>query len=331
MKRICLILALLLCLLSVQGLAEYDEDLCIYPYDPAEAWIDPNNGVFRCGVNIPETMAADGGVSLTLYLADRYNLDVIGGIWPGEGNAVWIVDRMVPVKDCILHETEGLPYEFFYELIVEGDGFDTVYMIPMGNGACYAVVDGRTPVTQVSWSDAPLPLSEDFRYIVRSGDAAGEPAGLEELLRDLEADPDAFTPYNTQCIVVDGQLRELVRYANPEDSSAAAGNTDEIPMWKFCHAKSAEGLETAVITCYTTDCETGLIPCEDVTEEELEGIRRMALYGVVTGRENDMMVTGGTWVYTFETPDGEYLMSIEMYRGLVVSSDGMYSYRISSN
>ena len=70
---------------------------------------------------------------------------------------------------------------------------------------------------------------------------------------------------------------------------------------------------------------------EDVTEEELEGIRRMALYGVVTGRENDMMVTGGTWVYTFETPDGEYLMSIEMYRGLVVSSDGMYSYRISSN
>ena len=60
----------------------------------------------------------------------------------------------------------------------------------------------------------------------------------------------------------------------------------------------------------------------------LEEIRALAMYGVVTGRVNEMMVTGGTWLYTFETPEGEYLMTVEMYQGLLVGNDGMYSFRI---
>ena len=43
------------------------------------------------------------------------------------------------------------------------------------------------------------------------------------------------------------------------------------------------------------------------------------------------MRTGGTWVYSFETPDGEYIMSIEMYKGMLVGRDGMYSFRVSPN
>ena len=97
--------------------------------------------------------------------------------------------------------------------------------------------------------------------------------------------------------------------------------------WKFFHAVSADPLETAVITGSTTDCEEGPVPFE-IGEDEAEEIRALAMYGVVTGRVNEMMVTGGTWLYTFETPEGEYLMTVEMYQGLLVGNDGMYSFRI---
>ena len=82
-----------------------------------------------------------------------------------------------------------------------------------------------------------------------------------------------------------------------------------------------------MITGYTTDCEEGPIPYE-MTEEEKEEIRALAMYGVATVRESDEMVTGGTWIYSFETPDGEYIMSVELYKGLLVGSDGMYSYEV---
>ena len=44
-------------------------------------------------------------------------------------------------------------------------------------------------------------------------------------------------------------------------------------------------------------------------------------------KADDTSVTGGTWIYSFETPGGKHLLSIEMYRGLIVGSDGMYAYR----
>ena len=68
-----------------------------------------------------------------------------------------------------------------------------------------------------------------------------------------------------------------------------------------------------------------------MTGEEAEELRTLAMYGVVTGRENDEMVTGGTWLYTFETPEGEYIMTVELYRGLLVGSDGMYAFEIRRN
>ena len=112
-----------------------------------------------------------------------------------------------------------------------------------------------------------------------------------------------------------------------ETQNLSADGTAEIPVWEFCHAASVEGLDTAVITCMLMDCEVGPIPCQDVTEEELEEIRRLAMYGAVTGRANDLMVTGGTVAYSFETPEGEYLMSIELYEGWMAGPDGMYNYR----
>ena len=110
----------------------------------------------------------------------------------------------------------------------------------------------------------------------------------------------------------------------PENGKQVSGD-DPVPVWQFCHGVR-EGLDTAVITLYTTDCETGLIPTELSPEDEA-WIRGIAVNGVVTGKANDTAVTGGTWVYSFETPAGEHLLSIEMYRGLIVSSRGMYNFR----
>ena len=105
----------------------------------------------------------------------------------------------------------------------------------------------------------------------------------------------------------------------PEDDSP-----EERPIWSFCHG-DADKLETAVITAADIDCEAGPIPVE-LTETEIASIRRLAMNGKVTGKENDMSVTGGTRVYVFQTPEGEYIMSIELYHGLLVATDGMYNY-----
>ena len=110
----------------------------------------------------------------------------------------------------------------------------------------------------------------------------------------------------------------------PENGKQVSGD-DPVPVWQFCHGVR-DGLDTAVITLYTTDCETGLIPAELSPEDEA-WIRNIAVNGVVTGKANDTAVTGGTWVYSFEAPGGEHLLSIEMYRGLIVSSRGMYSFQ----
>ena len=105
----------------------------------------------------------------------------------------------------------------------------------------------------------------------------------------------------------------------------AVSGGDPVPVWQFCHGLR-DGLDTAVITLYATDCETGLSPAELSAEDEA-WIRNIAINGVITGKASDAAVTGGTWVYSFETPDGEHLLSIEMYRGMIVSSTGMYSFQ----
>ena len=119
------------------------------------------------------------------------------------------------------------------------------------------------------------------------------------------------------------------------NAAGAAGNDTaepkmDCPIWQFCHAKSADGLDTAVITHFITDCEAGPIPAEDDTAENLEEIRQLALHGAITGLVNQTMVTGGTHLYSFESPDGTFLMAIEMYKGLIVGPDGMYSFAVQA-
>ena len=326
MKRICLILAVLLCLAAVQSFAEYDDDhFTLFPYDISEPWIDLENGVFCCSIQNPDTVAADGVLTLNLYLEDRYNTDVLMALFPGD--RVWVAGELLTVKEITLHEVDTKAgYEF--ELIPEEDVFSYVVFVPLTNGACTVIVDDWSPVVDVGSIDIALPLLNKFRYVAYEAGYALDPAGEEGLLKALAEFGSSFVPYNTTCVIVNGKLWELDHYPYPEGPETEADQMAEVPVWKFCHAKSPDGLETAVITCSVLDCEVGPVPAQDVTEEDLEEMRQLALHGVVTELDNDTMVTGGTWIYTFETPDGEYLMSIEMYKGWIVGPYGMYNYRI---
>ena len=63
-----------------------------------------------------------------------------------------------------------------------------------------------------------------------------------------------------------------------------------------------------------------------MTEEEIADVRNLAINGVITGKANDTSVTGGTWSYVFENEEGKVILAIEMYKGWIVSVDGMYNY-----
>jgi hypothetical protein len=65
----------------------------------------------------------------------------------------------------------------------------------------------------------------------------------------------------------------------------------------------------------------------DISPEEAEWICSIAMNGRIMEKADDACVTGGTWVYAFYSPGGKYLLAIEMYRGLIAGSDGMYAYR----
>ena len=84
---------------------------------------------------------------------------------------------------------------------------------------------------------------------------------------------------------------------------------------------------TAVITAVENDSEAG--PKEvEVTEKDREEVLAMLERGIITRKVNDRRVVYNTKSYLFHTADGEYLGSMELSRGMAVTSDGMYQMSI---
>ena len=81
-----------------------------------------------------------------------------------------------------------------------------------------------------------------------------------------------------------------------------------------------ETIRTAQIREYINDCEAGPIEVESVDES----IRDIVLNGTVTGKANATMVTGGTASIGFYDENDNYLGGFELYKGLLVTRDGMY-------
>lgn len=333
MKRSFLITALtLLLVLCAAGFA------CAAEIRPEEAGHDETdlaNGCFCLAVRDADRITEGGYFTACLYLEDHYGADQIEAMAPGD--TVLISGETWTVREVEPHPATESGMETTYEIYTEEDNGGYIVFLPAGDGCYVCVINDWSPVSPVGDVRVMLPLPDRFEYVCGEEDAMN----MDAFLNDLEEFGGTFVPYNTFCVFEDGML-VLVSHSSypmgPEtdpggdidavepdaDEPETEGSLSAVPVWKFCHGLR-EGLETAVIRGYTLDCEQGPVEYE-MTPEEIEEIRGIAMNGVITGKANDMSVTGGTWIYSFETEEGKYLFSIEMYRGLIVSADGMYSF-----
>lgn len=279
--------------------------------------LDLANGVFSFFVRGGDRAEKTGRFTAVLYRKDHYDGDQIRNLAPGD--TVYADDRKWTVTKVDIHSIGDTPDgPVSYEVFTEEDLGEEEYLAftPCEDGTFIAVMGDWNPLTLAGSVPVMLPLPDAFVYSVEDEPAPG--AFIDDL-------PFFTNPYNAECEFRDGLLIRVSSHdypygpREPED-----GSFRPVPVWKFCHG-FRDGLDTAVITASTTDCEAGPSPAE-ISPEEAEKIRQLAMNGTVTGKASDEMVTGGTWVYSFETPRGTHLLSVELYNGLIVGSGGMYQY-----
>ena len=314
-NRIVIAILLVMLALAVAACASAAE---IRPIPLDHDTLDLGNGVFGFFVRGADKVEKTGSFTAVLYKQDHYDGQQIRNL--ASGDTVYANDRKWTVTEVVVHSFADAPdvptdYEFYTEEELGEEEY--LAFQPCEDGTYIAVMGDWHPLTLAGSVQVKLPLPDDFVY---AWDDAKQDA--EAFIADLGY---FANPYNTECEFRDGALIRVESNdypygpREPED-----GTFQPVPVWKFCHG-FRDGLDTAVITAYTVDCEEGPAPAE-ITPEEAENIRQLAMNGTVTGKVSDEMVTGGTWIYTFETPKGTHLLSIEMYKGRIVGSDGMYSY-----
>ena len=99
---------------------------------------------------------------------------------------------------------------------------------------------------------------------------------------------------------------------------------EPVSVRQFFGLENVDG-QTAVITAAMQDCEEGPIEVK-LTEKDREKVRAILERGIIIGKQNAWVLTGGTMCYYFHDAQGGYLGCIETYKedGLAVSNDGMY-------
>lgn len=273
------------------------------------------DGIYYMALKDTDKVKTDGYFTAELYLADRYDSEAVQALAPGD--TIQVNGKTVTVTEIVPQEED---IAIALEIRFKEEYYDYIVLRPTMYPYYTAVVDDWVPVTRVGSLKVTTPLREDFTATLYFEDIS-----TRDFL-DTITEYD-FTQYNTWG-TVDNSVLTSVSYSDyptgpAEEADAAAG---EMPVWKFFHALSPEGLDTAVITCYQTDCEVGPVPRE-VPESELEEIRALALNGIVTEVADYTSVTGGTWLYTFTSPEGEHLLTVELWKGMLVSPYGMYAWR----
>ena len=93
-----------------------------------------------------------------------------------------------------------------------------------------------------------------------------------------------------------------------------------VSLAEFCGFDPAV-LADATIEAMLIDCESGPEPLN----EDGEWVRQAALHGVVLGKANEESVTGGTACFSFLDAEGQWIVTLEFYHGLLVRNDGMYA------
>ena len=326
MKRNHILAAVLLALLLTLALAAASAaEVRPIPVDHDK--VDLGNGTFNLQIRSADRIETNSYFIAVMYLEDRYDAEQIRSLAPGD--TVFVNNKKWTVKEIVIHREDGEPEEAaVVEVYTEEELGGYLAFSPCADGTYAAVINDWIPVTLAGSVIVRMPLPDNFEFVTFTAGEEDEPGDANAFAEYIStSDPDSFGPYNTTCVFEDGLLKKVTCYSYPYGPEEGDGTAPEFtPVWQFCHG-FRDGLDTAVITGYETDCEEGPHQVE-MTPEETEEIRRLAIYGVITGKENDLSLTGGTWVYSFETPNGTHLLSIEMYKGMICSEEGMFSYRI---
>ena len=320
--------AVLLCLALSLCAASFALAADIRPLETDPAAVDPDNGEFRLTIKDLDRIENGGWFTAALYLEDRYGAAEIESLAPGD---TILVNRQLRTVKEITVRKERSDYEVVFE--EQTEGFDEyIALWKQLDGTYMALIDDWCPVTPVAEKKITLPLPDRFALVMIEAGEKTAPVGRDEFIRCLTEYGWEMTAYNTSAVFENGELVRVTHSGYPQgpkeeepaEAADASPAADGTPVWKFCHGRR-DGLETAVISCFTIDCEAGPVPGE-ISPEEAEDIRALAISGMITKKANDLSVTGGTWVYSFETPEGEHLLSVEMYGGLIVAADGMYGF-----
>ncbi|MBO4377839.1 MAG: hypothetical protein J5889_02660 [Clostridia bacterium] len=118
-------------------------------------------------------------------------------------------------------------------------------------------------------------------------------------------------------------LRGIIPVVTSYGAPMGPGGFQPVPVSIFCKMENVD-FEQVTITAGRSDCEAGYMELT-VSDAERESIIHLMTNGFVTGKANASLVTGGTFTFVFSDNAGNYLGSIELYKGLLVRSDGMYS------
>ena len=162
-------------------------------------------------------------------------------------------------------------------------------------------------------NDAGTEKSYAVRY-----DREGNP---EAILLGMTGD-DVFENTDPSAQALYQKLRVLFPFVTCYAGMEENWGFSPVPVARFC-GLDAEKLAQARVRAASIDCEEG---AEDIalSYEEQREIIALALHGTVVGKENALTVTGGSTRYSFYDAEDGYLGSLELYRGLLVMSDGMY-------
>lgn len=334
MKRIHLLCTAVLVLLLAVCFAACASAADVRPLEINPEQVDLNNGEFCLTVSDEDRIDDGGFFTAELYLEDLYDGAQIRALAPGD--TVLMNGAVFTVKEMVIHKDDTAAAWDVYEVYPEEEYYGYLVFTPNQDGTFCALIDDWVPVTRIGEVKVMLPLPDRFAFIPVVAGEKEDPVGADEFLEDLEMF-GGFSAWNTSCVMEDGVLVSIIHASYPfgpeeywpgeeEPAGASPAASEEIPVWQFCHG-NPDLLETAVITTSLLDCEAGPIPGE-ISEEEAGNVRALAMYGVVTGKENDEMVTGNTTLYQFSTPEGDYIMTVELYHGLLVGNDGMYNYTV---
>ena len=245
MKKAFCILAT--CILSLSFVL-CAEAKTVGPMENAPDSYDPANGEFCAGVEDPATIP-EGHFTLTLALEDRYTIEEIAGLEPGDtviaGGKEYTVELVVihgeydedgdgeydgsdttvrgaeKYRDIIdrleLDITENPDREivpYAYEVCVK-DEYDSLGFQMISDTECCAVINDCTLFTVVGTAEVRLPLPDSFAYYYFSAGEENGPLPAEAFLEDVTAH-GSFNPCNTSVRLENGQPVRIDHSDYPE-------------------------------------------------------------------------------------------------------------------